>query len=133
MNTKSPWAVERFGRRGARLALIASGVVFMVLVGGWAGLEMASAWHAGRDARAAGIGFVALLLLATALRVMSVNWHAALHGPDSPDARDSGAVMPDNSEQTGIWGVGGPSMREPGSTGTWRPRIVDRRYDSSEE
>jgi hypothetical protein len=27
---------------------------------------------------------------------------------------------PDNVEDTGVWGVGGPSMREPGSTGIVR-------------
>ena len=32
-------------------------------------------------------------------------------------------------DQTGIWGVGGPSMREPGSTGVWPARRVDRRYE----
>jgi hypothetical protein len=32
-----------------------------------------------------------------------------------------GAVRaPDNLEETGIWGVGGPAMREPGSTGIVR-------------
>ena len=27
---------------------------------------------------------------------------------------------PDNLEETGVWGVGGPAMREPGSTGSVR-------------
>lgn len=127
MSTESPWANERFGPRGARLALLTSGLIFMVLIGGWAGVEIAAAWHDGRSWRAAGLGLVALLLLLLALRIMSVNWRATRNPPDQP------VPLPDGNEQTGIWGIGGPSMREPGSTGSWEPRIVDRRYESGEE
>jgi len=127
MSTESPWAVERFGPRWARPALIISGLIFIVLVGGWAGVEMAAAWHAGRLWRAAVIGLVALPALLLALRIMSVNWRAPGGDAEPP------AELPDANEQTGNWGVGGPSMREPGSTGAWRPRIVDRRYDGDQE
>jgi len=33
---------------------------------------------------------------------------------------------PDAAEDTGIWGVGGPAMREPGSTGILRALRVPR-------
>jgi hypothetical protein len=35
-------------------------------------------------------------------------------------ARSGIVRAPDGNEDTGIWGVGGPAMREPGSTGIVR-------------
>jgi hypothetical protein len=63
-----------------------------------------------------------LLLLLLSVRVIALNWRAVgpIGGPGAP---------PDGNDQTGNWGVGGPSMREPGSTGVWPARQVDRRYE----
>jgi hypothetical protein len=52
---------------------------------------------------------------------------AADHGREL--ARDAlPAALPDGNEQTGIWGVGGPSMREPGSTGVFLSRRSTDRH-----
>ncbi len=123
MISESAWVIERFGPRGARAALITSGVVFMALIGWWASVEVLSAWRAGHALRALSEALIALLLAVVSLRIMIVNWRATRAAEDRP------VVLPDGNDQTGVWGVGGPSMREPGSTGAWPMRGVDRRYD----
>lgn len=47
-----------------------------------------------------------------------------LGGRPPPDPKVIHA--PDASEDTGVWGVGGPAMREPGSTGVLRALQVPR-------
>lgn len=127
MSNKFSWPVGRFGSRGARLALLTSGVAFMALIGIWAVIAVIAAWQAGHILRGVFLGLAALLLLLLSLRIMTVNWRAT----SAPAPRP---LLPaDGSEQTGIWGVGGPSMREPGSTGDWPLRSVDRRYENRED
>lgn len=120
MASESPWVLERFGARWARVALIVIGVVFIVLICGWAAIGVASAWRAGHEFKALADGAIALLLVLLSLRIMAVNWRATRNPPDQP------ALLPDVGEQTGVWGVGGPSMREPGQTGVFPPRRPDR-------
>ena len=127
MNTESHWVIERFGPRGARLVLITSATIFIALICGWAGVEMTAAWQAHHELRSAIIGAVALLLIFLSLRIMAVNWRA------TRDADNQPMVLPDGNDQSGVWGVGGPSMREPGSTGAWPMRVVDRRYDNKND
>lgn len=127
MISQSPWVLERFGPRGARLALLASGTVFMALISIWASVEVMAAWRAGHGLRAVSEGVIALLLLALSLRIMAVNWRATCAAQDRP------VVLADGNEQSGVWGVGGPSMREPGSTGAWPMRGVDRRYEDQRD
>jgi len=122
VNSESPWVIERFGPRGARLALAVSGVLFIGLVGGWSALQIMAAWHRGQVLKGAVLALLALVLLLVSLRVMVLNWGATRASDERP------VVIPDGSEQTGIWGVGGPAMREPGSTGVWPARRIDRRY-----
>ena len=126
MSTELTWVLHRFGSRGARLALLGSGAVFMLLLGGWSAYAITAALRAGLALRGILIGLGTLLLLLAALRVMSLNWWVtrAPAGPTAP---------PDGNEQTGIWGVGGPSMREPGSTGAYRIPVADRRYENRDE
>jgi len=123
MISESPWVVERFGQRWARLALICTGVVFVALIGGWAAASVASAWHDGHALRGLLEGAIALLLVTLSLRIMAVNWRAMRPHGELP------VVVADAPDQSGVWGVGGPSMREPGSTGAWPTRGIDRRYE----
>jgi hypothetical protein len=127
MGSESHWAVERFGPRGARVALVASGLIFIALLGTWAAVQVAAAWHAGHVFKGLLIGAAALLLMLLAQRIMAVNWRATRAAGQPP------VVLPDGNDQSGIWGVGGPSMREPGSTGAWKMREVDRRYDNPQD
>ena len=123
MSDEPPWIVQRFGARGARLALLGSCGVFVVLLGGWAAYAIMAALRAGLALRAIVTGLGTFLLLLLALRVMRLNWQATR----------TRAPPPEGSEPTGVWGVGGPSMREPGSTGVYRAPIADRRYENRDE
>ena len=123
MQSESRWVIERFGVRGARLALIAAGVIFLVLVGIWAATEVASAWRGAHFLRVLTVVAVVILAVFLSVRVMAVNWRATRAAADQP------VMLPDGADQTDVWGVGGPSMREPGSTGAWPMRNVDRRYE----
>ena len=123
MISESPWVVERFGQRWARLALICIGVVFVALICIWAAANVVAAWRGGHTLRALADGAIAALLVTLSLRIMTVNWRATRPSGDSPIA------TADSADQSGVWGVGGPSMREPGSTGAWPMRGIDRRYE----
>ena len=127
MASESPWVVERFGSRWARLALIVAGIVFIALICGWAAVGVAGAWRAGHEFKALTDAAIALLLILLSVRIMAVNWRATRERGDQP------AIPADGSEQTGVWGVGGPSMREPGSTGAWPLRGMDRRYENPDD
>lgn len=127
MASESPWVLERFGSRWARLVLIIAGIVFIALICGWAAVGVAGAWRAGHELKALADAAIALLLVLLSVRIMAVNWRATRAHADQP------AILPDGSEQTGIWGVGGPSMREPGSTGAWPLRGTDRRYEDQDD
>lgn len=125
--------VERLGRRSVRLLVLGSGMFCMVLVAGWAVVRIMVLWRSDFGLRAALLALALLVVFVVWLRVMSLNWQAL--GDDEARAIEQPPVTPpDADEGTGIWGVGGPAMREPGSTGTWpRRRIVDRRYDNNDE
>jgi len=123
MISESPWVVERFGQRWARLALFCIGAVFVGLICIWAAASVAAAWRGGHALRSLAEGATALLLVTLALRIMAVNWRATRPRRDGP------VVVADSADQSGVWGVGGPSMREPGSTGAWPMRGTDRRYE----
>jgi hypothetical protein len=122
MASESPWVLERFGSRGARLALIVVGVAFIALICGWAAFSVAAAWRTDHHFKAVTDVAIALLLVLLSLRIMAVNWRATRASDAQP------AVLPDGNEQTGIWGVGGPSMREPGSTGVFLSRRSTDRH-----
>ena len=113
--------------RGVRLLLASSGLAFMGLLGLWSATQVIGAFHQGRTLRAAALAVVSVLLLLLSVRIIALNWRAV-----SPSERGLGET-PDGVDQTGNWGVGGPSMREPGSTGMWPTRKVDRRYEGMDE
>ena len=127
MNRESQSAMRRVGPRGVRLVLVSSGVVFMALMGAWAVSTVIAMYQSGHPLRGAFLAMAALLLLLLTLRVIALNWRAVGRLAEQPSA------LPDGSDQTGIWGVGGPSMREPGTTGAWPVRNVDRRYENRDD
>ena len=113
--------------RGVRLALVSSGLVFMVVLGAWSVMGIIALFQQGNPLRAALLAAAALLLLLLSMRVIALNWRAVDPLAERP------SVPADGSDQTGNWGVGGPSMREPGSTGVWPTRDVDRRYEDGDD
>jgi hypothetical protein len=121
MNATTPGLAERLGLRSARVAVLVSGLLFLILTTGWAAVQLLAAVRSGQGLRAVLIGAAALLTLAIWLRVMSVNWRANARGEAPDDA------PPELSDATGVWGVGGPSMRDPGTTGNWQRPLIDRR------
>ena len=123
----------RWGRRSIQLLVLASGVLLMVLVTGWMVVKILVLLRSGYSLRAALLGATLLLVFLVWLQVMSLNWQAARNSESAGDSdSDDPFTPPDADDGTGIWGVGGPAMREPGNTGTWPSRIVDRRYEERE-
>jgi hypothetical protein len=127
MSKESHSASLSGGPRGVRLALLSSGLVFMAVLGVWSVMGIIALFQQGNPLRAAFLAMAALLLLLLSMRVIALNWRAM-----DPIAGQPGAPT-DGSDQTGNWGVGGPSMREPGSTGAWPARDVDRRYEDGDD
>ena len=126
--SKEPHSTSLSGSpRGVRLALLSSGLVFMAVLGAWSVMGIIGVFQHGNSLRAALLAVVALLLLLLSMRAIALNWRAM-----DPMAERPGAPT-DGSDQTGNWGVGGPSMREPGSTGAWPVRDVDRRYEDGDD
>jgi hypothetical protein len=114
----SGWAgvLERWGPRRARQALVLATLLYVAIVLSAAGLLLSQGLPWERKLRAALIGVLTLIALALWLRLLRTQWARYRV------TRGAGA----DSEDTGIWGVGGPGMRTPGTTGL--SRIVrDRR------
>lgn len=123
----------RWARRSIQLLVLASGMLFMVLVTGWTVVKILALSRSGYGLRAALLSAALLVVFLVWLQVMSLNWQAARDSESAGDSdRDEPFTPPDADEGTGIWGVGGPAMREPGNTGTWPRRVIDRRYDEPE-
>lgn len=132
MTADSNRLVDRLGHRGVRLLVLGSGMFFMVLVAGWTVVRIMVLWRSEFEVRAALLALALLLVFGIWLRVMSLNWQA-LGDDEAHPIEHAPVTPPDPDEGTGIWGVGGPAMREPGSTGTWPRRIIDRRYDNNDD
>jgi len=105
--------IEYFGPRRARQLLVAATLLYVVLLIAAAALllRQGQPW-----VRAGLIGVLALIALWLWARVLRIQWaRLRVQSPDPSAA----------SEDTGIWGVGGPGMRTPGTTGL--SRILPRR------
>lgn len=127
MSKESHWVSRSVGPRGVRLALVGFGLVVMAVLGALSVMGIVALFGQGHPVRAAFLAMAPLLLVLLGARIIALNWHT----PD-PSAGPPG-TLPDGSDQTGNWGVGGPSMREPGSTGAWPTRNVDRRYEERDD
>jgi 3-oxoacyl-(acyl-carrier-protein) synthase len=114
------------GPRGKRLVLVGLGVLVMAALGALSVMGIVTMFMQGHPLRAAFLTMAPLLLLLLTSRIIAVNWR-----PEDPASDPEGA--PDGTDVTGNWGVGGPSMREPGSTGVWPARNVDRRYEERDD
>jgi hypothetical protein len=108
---KSTWLrlVERWGPRRARLVLIVLTVLYLALLLAVA-LLAAHDLPWARRLRTVLIVVLALSALWLWLRVVRNQWG---------QLRVLSGTAPE-SEETGIWGVGGPGIRTPGTTGITR-------------
>ena len=108
MSTPNPGFNERMGpTRGRQLLLLLAIVSLLVIVAvsGW--LVLDGLQHE-RKLQALGIGVLAVMAVLLWLRVVRARWlmlQVQTYAPASA------------SEETGVWGVGGPGMRNPGATG----------------
>jgi hypothetical protein len=127
MIKESHSASRSVGPRGLRLVLVSSGLVFVGVVGALLVMGIVALFEQGHPLRAAFLAMATVLLLLLCMRVIALNWRAVDALAERPNA------PPDGTDQTGNWGVGGPSMREPGSTGVWPARNVDRRYEERDD
>ena len=126
--SKETRSASRNGRpRGMRLALVGAGLLVMAVLGALAMMGIVALFNAGHPLRAALLAMAPLLLLLLGARIVALNWQIGGPGAGPPNA------PPDGNDQTGNWGVGGPSMREPGSTGVWPARHVARRYEERDD
>jgi protein-S-isoprenylcysteine O-methyltransferase Ste14 len=114
----TPWhrLIERWGPQRARQALVLATVLYVAMVIAVAALLASQGLPWERKLRAGLIGVLALIALWLWVRILRTQW-ARLRVV-------SGAGQ--DSDDTGIWGVGGPGMRTPGTTGLTRI-VRDRR------
>lgn len=113
--------------RGKRLVLVGFGLAVLAVLGALSVMGIIALFNQGHPLRAAFLAMAPLLLLLLGARIIALYWQ-----PGDWSAGPPGTSM-DGNDQTGNWGVGGPSMREPGSTGAWPTRNVDRRYERRDD
>jgi hypothetical protein len=106
-------------RRGGLLWLVAALLSFVLIVVLGATLVL-DALHAGRRPQAIATGLLALMALLLCYRFVHHRW-ALWQMP--------AVAAPPGSEETGIWGVGGPAMRMPGTTQLFGPMSGRRSTD----
>jgi hypothetical protein len=102
-------------------------VALMALVAAWAVVLVAEFMQSGHPLRALLLAGITLMFLVLGLVAAAPLWRGAAKLRRRP------VITPDAGDPTGIWGVGGPSMREPGNTGNWPTRGVDRRYENRQD
>lgn len=111
----TPHLIQWFGAAGARRAWILIGVLYVALVSASGLVMLMRAIREDRGFRSSLIIVVVLVALALWLRIWVINWRSLQM--DWPRIR---------TEETGIWGVGGPGIRQPGATGVFpRAKISD--------
>jgi hypothetical protein len=108
--------IERRGPRRARQALVVATALYVAMILGAAVLllRQADAWE--RRLRIGLVAVLALVALWLWLRLLREQWGRL--------RVESQGTQPE-SEDSGVWGVGGPGMRVPGNTGL--TRILPRR------
>ncbi len=127
MSKESRSASRLVGPRGVHLILVSCGLVGLAVLGALSVMGISALFNQGHPLRAAFLAMAPLLLLLLGARLIGLYWRPADPNAERPSA------PPDGTDQTGNWGVGGPSMREPGSTGVWPARRVDRRYEERDD
>jgi|HubBroStandDraft_4_1064222.scaffolds.fasta_scaffold353336_2 hypothetical protein len=96
-------------RRGRQVLLVLAILSLLVIVAVSALLVLDGLRH-DRKLQALGICLLGVMAIVLWLRVVRARWLSLQIETYAP---------PSASEETGIWGVGGPSMRTPGSTGIY--------------
>ncbi len=111
----------RVRRRNLGMLLLSLLMLFFICVVG--ALLMVDALHGDRKLAASATGVLSLIALGLWMRVVRNRWLLLR-------LQTVTGVVP-SSEETGIWGVGGPGMRNPTMTGLQSPFQNRRSTDSS--
>jgi cytochrome c biogenesis protein CcdA len=116
----------RVRRRNIGMLLLSLLMLFFICVVG--ALLMVDALHTDRRMAASATGLLSLIALLLWMRIVRNRWLLLRLQNTAPIA---------SSEETGIWGVGGPGMRNPTVTGVHGPfpgrRSTDGANDSSND
>jgi hypothetical protein len=115
------------GPRGVHLILVSCGLVGLAVLGALCVMGISAMFNQGHPLRAAALAMAPVLLMLLGAHLIAMYRRSGDPNAERPSA------PPDGTDQTGNWGVGGPSMREPGSTGVWPARKVDRRYEQRDD
>jgi protein-S-isoprenylcysteine O-methyltransferase Ste14 len=116
--------IERWGPRRARQLLVLATLLYIAMMVAAAALLVSQGLPWERRLRAGLIAILALIALWLWLRVLRTQW-ARLRVVTEAGGQDA--------EDTGIWGVGGPGMRTPGTTGLTRILPERRRSQDVED
>jgi hypothetical protein len=110
-NTRWHRMIERSGPRRARQVLVLATLLYLAMMIAAAALLVSQGPPWERRLRTGLIGILALIALWLWVRFLRVQWSRLRVVTEGPGPE---------SEDTGIWGVGGPGMRTPGTTGLSR-------------
>jgi hypothetical protein len=109
MNTPNRGFDERMGPQRGRQLLLVLAILSLLAILTVSALLLLDGLRHERKLQALGIGVLALMAVVLWLRVVRARWLSLRVQTYPPSA----------SEETGVWGVGGPGMRTPGATGIY--------------
>jgi len=112
MHTREQGRYERWGARRSKQILLLVALLSLLIIMAAGGLLVLDAMRGERWMQAAGIGVLAVMAVLLWLRIVRDRWLLLQVQTLSASA---------SSEETGVWGVGGPGMRTPGATGIYGP------------
>jgi hypothetical protein len=117
MNTAHP------GRRARQTLFVLALLSLLLIVAAGVALVF-DALRGDRTTQAIAIAVLALMAMLLWLRIVRDRWHSLRPAPF--------AAAP-GSDETGVWGVGGPGMRSPGATGLFGPLSDGREHRSGSD
>jgi cytochrome c biogenesis protein CcdA len=111
MDSRHPEFTERAAPRRAKQVLLVLAVLSLLLIVGAGAALVFDALRGERRLQAIAITILVLLALLLWTRIVRDRWLSLQVQTFASPA----------SEETGVWGVGGPGMRTPGATGIFGP------------
>jgi hypothetical protein len=119
MNIPHQGLTERRGPQRAKQVLLVLAVLSLLIIVSAGIVLVLDALRDERRLQAAAIAVLAVMAILLWLRIVRNRWLSLQIQTLSP---------PTGSDETGVWGVGGPGMRTPGATGIFGA-ISGRRFD----
>jgi hypothetical protein len=110
MSTPNQGFAERWGPQRARRVLLVLAILSLLIIVAVSALLVLDGLRHERKLQAIGTAVLALMAIVLWLRVVRTRWLSLQVQTFAP---------PYPTEETGVWGVGGPGMRTPGATGIY--------------